>query len=75
VFVALSLTPALCTLLLKPSKADKDASGLDKLFMRFNHWFNRVTDKYTNGVKRSISGSKYVIILLVCIGVGTVLLF
>jgi len=74
-FIALSLTPALCTLLLKPSKAGKDAKGLNKLFFKFNNWFQGVTDKYTNGVKRSIKGAKYVVILLVCIGIGTVLLF
>ncbi len=74
-FVALSLTPALCTLLLKPSHIDKDARGLDKLFFKFNTWFGRVTDKYTNGVRRSIKASRLVIILLVCIGIATVFLF
>lgn len=74
-FVALSLTPALCTLLLKPSKAGKDSKGLGKLFFRFNNWFQHVTDKYTNGVRRSIKASKFVVIILVCIGIGTVLLF
>ena len=74
-FVALSLTPALCTLLLKPSHATKDAKGLNKFFFRFNMWFERVTGKYTNGVKRAIHGSKFVLIILLCIGIGTVLLF
>src|SRR6201990_733650 len=69
-FIALSLTPALCTLLLKPSKKEGEAKGLDKLFLKFNHWFERVTDKYTNGVKKSISAAKYVIILLVLICIG-----
>jgi hydrophobic/amphiphilic exporter-1 (mainly G- bacteria), HAE1 family len=74
-FVALSLTPALCTLLLKPSRINKDAKGLDKLFFRFNNWFDRVTNGYTKGVKQSIKGAKYVVVLLVCIGVATVFLF
>ncbi len=74
-FVALSLTPALCTILLKPSAAKKDARGLNKFFFRFNAWFERVTNKYTGGVKRCIHGAKYIIILLVCIGIGTILLF
>src|SRR3984885_4317575 len=47
-FIALSLTPALCTLLLKPSDPNKKKKGLSKLFERFNHWFDRVTEKYTN---------------------------
>ncbi len=75
-FIALSLTPALCTLLLKPSAAkDKKARGLDKLFARFNNWFDKVTDKYTNGVKRSIKGARYVVIILVCICVAAVFMF
>ncbi|HEY4150494.1 MAG TPA: efflux RND transporter permease subunit, partial [Chitinophagaceae bacterium] len=74
-FIALSLTPALCTLLMKPSKVVKEAKGLNKLFFRFNAWFEKVTDKYTNGVKNSIRGAKYVIVLLVCICVGAYFLF
>src|ERR1700759_3515252 len=45
-FIALSLTPALCTLLLKPSTIKKDAKGFNHLFFLFNEWFQRVTDKY-----------------------------
>ena len=75
-FIALSLTPALCTLLLKPSATkDKKAKGLDKLFARFNSWFDKVTDKYTNGVQRSIKGARYVVIILICICVGAVFMF
>ena len=74
-FVALSLTPALCTLILKPHKLDEKSKGLDKFFFRFNQWFGRVNSKYRNGVDRSIKNSKFVIIILVCIVVGVVLLF
>ncbi len=74
-FIALSLTPALCTLLLKPTSIKEDAKGLNKLFFRFNKWFEKVTAKYTNGVKKSIDKSKYIIILLVCVCIGAVLLF
>lgn len=74
-FVALSLTPALCSLMLKPSHTGKDARGLDRFFFRFNDWFQRVTNRYTSGVKHSIRGAKYVIILLLCIFVGTAWLF
>src|SRR5580692_1878516 len=74
-FIALSLTPALCSLLLKPSKKDDEAKGLDKLFLKFNHWFDRITDKYTNGVNRSIKGSRYIVVLLICICAGTWYLF
>jgi len=74
-FIALSLTPALCTLLLKPTVGEKEAKGLDRWFLKFNAWFQRVTDKYTEGVKRSIKASRYIVILLVCICVGTYFLF
>jgi HAE1 family hydrophobic/amphiphilic exporter-1 len=74
-FVALSLTPALCVLLLKPSHTGQDAKGLDKFFFRFNAWFGRLTTSYTSGVHKWIKGAKYVVILLVCICIGTVFLF
>jgi HAE1 family hydrophobic/amphiphilic exporter-1 len=74
-FVALSLTPALCTLLLRPSKVNKEAKGLNHIFFRYNNWFARLTDKYTNGVKRSIKGARYIVLLLICICLGAWFLF
>ena len=74
-FIALSLTPALCTLILKPHKLDAKSKGLDKLFFKFNGWFERVTGKYRNGVDKAIKHSKFVIIILVCIIIGALLLF
>ncbi len=74
-FIALSLTPALCTLLLKPTDVKKEAKGINKMFFRFNDWFERVTDKYSNGVQKSIKASRYVVILLICICVATYFLF
>lgn len=74
-FVALSLTPALCTLMLKPHDEHKSKSWLDKAFAKFNNWFERVTAKYTRGVDKSIKHTKFVIIILLCIIIGAVLLF
>lgn len=74
-FIALSLTPALCTLLLKPYSIDEKAKGLNKLFFRFNTWFGNVTNLYSKGVQNGIRRSRYVIILLVCIGIATFFLF
>jgi hydrophobic/amphiphilic exporter-1 (mainly G- bacteria), HAE1 family len=74
-FVALSLTPALCTLILRPMKLDQSSTGLNKFFYNFNNWFGKVTGKYRNGVDRGIKNSKFVIIILVCIIVGAVFLF
>ncbi len=74
-FVALSLTPALCTLLLRPTKVNREAKGVNHIFFRFNNWFARVTDKYSNGVQKSIRGARYIVILLICICAATWFLF
>ena len=47
--VALTLTPALCVLILKPGmRAPRGFFGW------FNRWFGRVTDRYENGVARMV---------------------
>ncbi len=74
-FIALSLTPALCTLLLKPTDESKKNKGLTKWFTKFNEWFDRVTAKYTEGVRSSIKGARYIVILLVCVCAGAYFLF
>ncbi|MBS1528410.1 MAG: efflux RND transporter permease subunit, partial [Bacteroidetes bacterium] len=77
-FTALSLTPALCTLLLKPShhSPNKFFAWVDRIFFdRFNRVFERLNYRYANGVKRSIKNAKYIVILLVCICTGAWLLF
>ncbi|MFT3934103.1 MAG: efflux RND transporter permease subunit [Chitinophagaceae bacterium] len=74
-FIALSLTPALCTLLLKPTDESKKDKGINKIFGRFNNWFDKLTGKYTNGVQRSIKASRFILILLVCVCAGTYFLF
>ena len=74
-FIALSLTPALCSLLLKPTDESKKNKGLDKWFTKFNNWFDRVTDRYTEGVKKSISGAKYIVILLLVVCIGAYFMF
>jgi hydrophobic/amphiphilic exporter-1 (mainly G- bacteria), HAE1 family len=74
-FIALSLTPALCTLLLKPTDESQKNKGLTKYFTKFNDWFQRVTDRYTEGVRKSIAASKYIVILLVCICIGAYFMF
>ena len=74
-FIALSLTPALCTMLLKPTDESQKNKGLTKWFTKFNEWFDRVTAKYTEGVRRSIKGARYIVILLICVCIGTIFLF
>jgi HAE1 family hydrophobic/amphiphilic exporter-1 len=74
-FIALSLTPALCSLLLKPTDESKKNKGLTKWFTKFNNWFDRVTGKYTEGVRRSIKGTRYIVILLICVCAGAYFMF
>lgn len=74
-FVALSLTPALCSLFLKPMHLDSKSRGINRFFYAFNEWFRRVTGSYTVGVKKVIKAAPLAIILLICIFVGTGILF
>ncbi len=74
-FVALTLTPALCSLILKPTNFDKSSKGLNKFFFKFNNWFKKSTDSYSNGVKKSIKLTPYFLIILIFVYAGTVLLF
>ncbi len=74
-FVALSLTPALCSLLLKPSRINSKATGVNKLFYKFNAGFEKFTHGYTKGVKGWVKRSPLVIVLLVCLVIADVLLF
>lgn len=75
-FVALSLTPALCTLLLRPSKVNgQKQNWLDRFFNAFNRMFEKMSFSYADSVKRCIKGARYVIIVLACICAGTYILF
>jgi HAE1 family hydrophobic/amphiphilic exporter-1 len=75
-FVALSLTPALCTLLLKPAKAaNAKRNPLEKFFGAFNNWFGNVTRSYTKGVSKWIRATPYVLVMLICLFVGLFFLF
>ncbi len=75
-FVALSLTPALCSIMLKPSKTEKDKKNLlDKFFASFNRGFGRMNASYTKGVGKWIRATPIVIIMLICLFVGLFFLF
>jgi hydrophobic/amphiphilic exporter-1 (mainly G- bacteria), HAE1 family len=74
-FVALSLTPALCALFLKPSVTGKEAKGINKFFIRFNDWLERTTGTYASWVRECIRWSRYAIILLVCLYAATAFMF
>jgi hydrophobic/amphiphilic exporter-1 (mainly G- bacteria), HAE1 family len=75
-FVALSLTPALCSIMLRPSKEEGAKKNLlEKFFDRFNNVFGRITSSYTRGVSKWIKFTPAVLIMLVCLFVGLFFLF
>lgn len=75
-FVALSLTPALCSLMLKHSKrANESKNILEKFFASFNNGFGRLSHSYTRGVNKWIKATPMVLIMLACLFVGLVYLF
>lgn len=79
--VALTLTPALCAMLLKPhSHAAEESTLFDrfigkhfkKFFVKFNHYFDLTTNKYGNFVMMCIQKSKTSLVglLIVCLIAG-----
>nr|WP_295930077.1 multidrug efflux RND transporter permease subunit [uncultured Dyadobacter sp.] len=75
-FVALSLTPALCSIMLRPSKGEGDKKNLlEKFFDRFNRWFDKVSRSYTRGVSKWIRATPLVLVMMVCLFVGLFFLF
>lgn len=76
--MALSLTPALCAIFLKPSKGVMNGGEvpqgfINKVIYRFNKWFNNTLEKYVSKVGLCIRHTKLVIvgwvIMLILIGV------
>ncbi|MBS1548737.1 MAG: multidrug efflux RND transporter permease subunit [Bacteroidetes bacterium] len=75
-FVALSLTPALCSLMLRHAKDEKAKKGwLEKFFSSFNNGFRKVNLSYTKGVAGWIKRTPYVLVMLVVLFVGLFFLF
>lgn len=75
-FVALSLTPALCSLLLKPHDQTRKPKGIfEKFFRGFNTRFESFTNRYSRWVTQAIKYARYIVVLLICVFVGTFFLF
>jgi len=75
-FVALSLTPALCSIMLKPAKGENEKKNfLDKFFAAFNSRFNKISYGYTRSVGKWIKGTPYVLVMMACLFVGLFFLF
>jgi hydrophobe/amphiphile efflux-1 (HAE1) family protein len=62
--IALSLTPALCALLLKPHAQGGKRALAGRFFAGFNEWFERMTARYTRAVRVSIRRSAIMLLTL-----------
>ena len=74
-FIALTLTPALCSILLKPHDPNEHKGALGRFFDAFNDWFERVKNRYTGIVGWCISQAKLATVLLLVIVVLTGFLY
>ena len=72
--VALSLTPALCALLIKPRHKSTSSGPLSRFFGAFNRWFDRTLDGYTRGVQLAVRRTALVLFTLLAIAAGAGLL-
>jgi hydrophobe/amphiphile efflux-1 (HAE1) family protein len=70
--VALSLTPALCALVLKPHDPNAHSGMLEKFFTKFNNVFEATVERYGSGlgklIKRSALGIVFLVMLLLVTG-------
>ncbi|MBR4152225.1 MAG: multidrug efflux RND transporter permease subunit [Selenomonadaceae bacterium] len=67
-FVALTLTPALCAMILKPKDPLAKKGLLGRFFDGFNNWFERTKNGYVKVVASFIRVSKLAIIFLLIVG-------
>ena len=72
-FVALSLTPALCSLMLKPAK--KSTSLFGRAMAGFNRLFDRVTNGYVSANRWIVRFAPLAVVVLLAIYSGTGFLF
>jgi hydrophobic/amphiphilic exporter-1 (mainly G- bacteria), HAE1 family len=69
---ALTLTPALCALMLKPHQHHKEKNRLDKFFDGFNEKYNNLSERYQKLLKGIINRKSltWIILLVFCAGIG-----
>ena len=72
---ALTLSPALCAIFLKPHEGDEDAklSRIDRFHKAFNVQYNKILEKYKKGVERTIN-HKIVVGVAVVVGIVALVL-
>ena len=69
-FNALTLSPALCSLLLKPKPKEESKGLLSRFFAWFNRGFGHITDGYVNFSGRLMRKSFIVVIVIVVVSVA-----
>lgn len=69
--VALSLTPALCILLLKPHQPNAHQGRLDRFFQAFNGWFDQCIARYGRGLARLMPKARLCMVLLAVLAILT----
>ncbi|MGE1062267.1 multidrug efflux RND transporter permease subunit [Megasphaera paucivorans] len=74
-FVALSLTPALCALILKPVRESEKQSILKRFFKSFNEYLRMTTIRYGKEIQHLIPKAKLCMLFLVGILAVTGLLY
>ena len=75
-FIALTLTPALCAMMLKPHDPNAKHTGiLDRAFAAFNNWFDRTKNRYVKIVAAFINRARYAFLFLLIIGILTGVVF
>ncbi len=75
-FLALSFTPALCAILLKPTPDESERKNiLQRFFAWFNRGFGSIVDRYRSGVQTGIAHTPVVLVVLLLFFGATVWLF
>ncbi|PST84278.1 hydrophobe/amphiphile efflux-1 family RND transporter [Pedobacter yulinensis] len=69
--VALTLTPALCAIMLKKHDAARPQNRMDRVLAAFNQGFNRLTGRYENLLRKIISRRSvtFMALLAFCTGI------
>jgi multidrug efflux pump len=70
--VALTLTPALCAILLKPKTHTDNPGWVDRFFNGFNHLFDRMTGSYTGIAAAGVRRLGRVVLIMVVLGAALV---
>lgn len=66
-FVALSLTPALCSILLKMHNPNEHKGRIGRFFDAFNRGFEKMNNGYSKNVSRAINKSKFCMVFLLIV--------